>query len=66
MIPSRPDMTAATAKNLMLALAGEGSLVHRRMATIYCTENGIKVSELRDLARQVTDLGPRVAGLVKK
>jgi hypothetical protein len=54
MIPSKPDLSAAHAKELMLALAGEGSSLHRREAVSYCHRNNINIDELRELARKVT------------
>lgn len=57
MIPSKPDLDWKAAKTLMLALAG-GSTLQKREASLYCQKNGISVSELRGLARQVTGPAP--------
>lgn len=52
MIPSKPDLDPKTAKNLMLSLAGNSS-IQKRAAVLHCQANGIKISELRDLAREI-------------
>jgi len=57
MIPSKPDLAPDKAKNLMLALGG-GNVLSKREATLFCQKNGIKISELPDLARRVAGPAP--------
>ena len=54
MIPSKPNMTAQEARPILLALAG-GSAIQKRAAMLHCEREGIPVSEMRDLARRVSE-----------